>query len=58
VAAVYLGLKALFPAEGESLYLVFRFLRYALLGPWVGLAAALVFGLLHLSSADGKESRE
>ncbi|MBN2553908.1 MAG: phosphatase PAP2 family protein [Spirochaetales bacterium] len=50
LAAVYIGLKALFPAEGESLYLVFRFARYALLGLWIGLAAPLLFRLLRLHS--------
>lgn len=48
--AIYLGLKALFPAEGERAYLVFRFVRYALLGLWAGLAAPLVFRLLRLES--------
>jgi len=50
--ALYLGLKALFPEEGEQLYLLFRFIRYALLGLWIGLGAPLVFRLLHLSQSD------
>ena len=60
MVAVYLGLKALFPEEGEGLYLMFRFVRYALLGLWVGLAAPLVFRLLHLnvdkSESTGKQA--
>jgi len=32
--AVYLGLKVLFPAEGENMYLLFRFVRYTMIGLW------------------------
>jgi len=38
------------------LYLVLRFVRYSLIGLWVGLAAVLVFRLLHLSSGHGAAS--
>jgi hypothetical protein len=54
ILALYIGLKLLFPAEGENLYLVFRFVRYALIGLWVGMLAPLVFRILHLRSARGK----
>jgi membrane-associated phospholipid phosphatase len=54
--SLYLGLKSLFPAEGENLYLVLRFVRYSLIGLWVGLAAPLVFRLLHLSPGYGAAS--
>ena len=50
--ALYLGLKALFPEEGEQLYLLFRFVRYALLGLWIGLGAPLVFRLLRLIESE------
>ena len=50
--ALYLGLKTLFPEEGEKLYLLFRFIRYALLGLWIGLGAPLVFRLLRLVEID------
>jgi membrane-associated phospholipid phosphatase len=50
--ALYLGLKALFPEEGDKLYLLFRFIRYALLGLWIGLGAPLVFRLLRLIESD------
>jgi hypothetical protein len=53
--AVYVGLKALFPEEGEQLYLLFRFVRYALLGLWIGLGAPLVFRLLRLVESDSIE---
>jgi membrane-associated phospholipid phosphatase len=50
--ALYLGLKVLFPDEGEKLYLLLRFVRYALLGLWIGLGAPLVFRLLRLIESD------
>ena len=53
--AVYVGLKALFPEEGEQLYLLFRFVRYTLLGLWIGLGAPLVFRLLRLVESDSTE---
>lgn len=49
VLALYLGLKALLPGEGSRLYLVFRFLRYALMGFWITLGAPWLFGLLKLA---------
>lgn len=52
IAAIYVGLAALFPDEGESLYRVFRYLRYALLGAWVSLGAPLLFRVVGLI-ADG-----
>jgi hypothetical protein len=58
MAAVYIGLRTLFPEEGEKLYLLFRFLRYALVGLWVGLAAPLVYRLLGLSTFNTASSRE
>jgi membrane-associated phospholipid phosphatase len=56
MAAVYLGLKFLFPEEGEKLYLGFRFARYALIGTWVGLAAPLFFRLLRLSTNQERQT--
>ncbi len=46
---LYLGLKALLPEEGQHLYLVFRFVRYALIGFWAGYGAPWLFRLLGLS---------
>lgn len=43
VLAIYLGLRGVFPAEGASLYVGFRFLRYVLTGFWVAYAAPWVF---------------
>jgi len=48
VLALYLGLKAVFPGEGSGLYLVFRFLRYALMGLWITLGAPWLFSSLKL----------
>jgi membrane-associated phospholipid phosphatase len=46
---LYLGLKALFPAEGQHLYLVFRFVRYALIGFWAAFGAPWLFRLIGLA---------
>lgn len=54
--ALYLGLKALFPEQGEQHYLLFRFVRYTLLGLWIGLGAPLVFRLLRLVDSGSIES--
>ena len=47
--AIYLGLSAVFPDEGESLYTLFRFIRYALLGLWISLGAPWLFSRTHLA---------
>lgn len=49
VFALYLGLKVVFPGEGSALYLVFRFLRYWLIGVWVSFGAPWLFRRLHLA---------
>lgn len=46
---LYVGLKAVFPAEGSALYLIFRFLRYLFLGAWVTLGAPWLFTVLRLT---------
>ena len=48
--ALYLGLKLVFPGEGEPLYAVLRFVRFALLGLWTGLGAPWLFVRLGLAS--------
>ena len=45
---IYLGLKAVFPGEGTAHYLVFRGLRYGLVGVWIAFGAPYLFGLLGL----------
>lgn len=50
VAAIYFGLRIVFPGEGESLYGVFRFIRYGLVGLWISLGAPWLF--LRLSLAE------
>ncbi|OHD27152.1 MAG: hypothetical protein A2064_04445 [Spirochaetes bacterium GWB1_66_5] len=50
---LYLGLKRLFPAQGQALYLPLRFVRYLLAGGWAALGAPLLFrwiGLARLSA--------
>jgi membrane-associated phospholipid phosphatase len=46
----YLGLSEIFPGEeaGDTIYTTFRFLRYAILGLWIGLGAPWLFSVLHL----------
>ena len=48
--AVYFGLRLVFPAEGEPLYLALRAARYALVGLWVTLGAPWLFRRLRLAS--------
>jgi len=49
VAAIYFGLRFLFPGEGESLYGAFRFVRYGLVGLWISLGAPWLFLRLGLA---------
>lgn len=49
LGAIYFGLKLAFPGEGSSLYALFRFVRYALIGAWVSLGAPWLF--MHLGLA-------
>jgi hypothetical protein len=46
---LYLGLKRLFPAEGQPLYLSLRFARYALVGSWASLGAPWLFRRIGLA---------
>jgi membrane-associated phospholipid phosphatase len=48
-AVLYLGLKAVLPGQGEQLYTLCRFLRYALVGAWIGFGAPWVFLKLRLA---------
>lgn len=47
---LYLGLKLVFPAEGEPLYFIMRTVRYALVGLWTALGAPWLFRKLRLTS--------
>jgi membrane-associated phospholipid phosphatase len=49
VAAIYFGLRLVFPGEGESLYATFRFIRYGLVGLWISLGAPWLFLRLNLA---------
>ena len=46
---LYLGLKSLFPGEGQALYLSLRFVRYLLAGAWASLGAPLLFRCIGLA---------
>lgn len=45
---LYAGLKILLPKEGSSFYLLFRFLRYGILGIWASFGAPKLFQSLKL----------
>ncbi|MCZ7547741.1 MAG: phosphatase PAP2 family protein [Anaerolineales bacterium] len=49
VAVFYLGLKAVFPAGDDPAALVFRYVRYTLVGAWVAAGAPWAFAKLQLS---------
>lgn len=49
--ALYLGLKFVFPGEGEPLYFAMRVVRYALVGLWATLGAPWLFLRLRLASS-------
>ena len=46
---LYVGLKMVFPSDSSAAYLVFRFVRYVLLGAWVTLGAPWLFSWLRLT---------
>lgn len=48
IVSLYAGLKMLFPKEGSSFYLLFRFLRYCILGIWATFGAPKLFQSLNL----------
>lgn len=51
LVTLVLGLEALFPQEGESLYMAFLAVRYAAVGLWVSLVAPWLFCRLGLAPA-------
>ena len=53
LVGLYVGLKEVFPGEASSLYIVFRFVRYLLLGLWVTLGAPWLFAVLRLTRRPG-----
>jgi membrane-associated phospholipid phosphatase len=50
IVGLYVGLKVVLPGEDSSLFLVFRFLHYGVIGLWITLGAPWVFGRLRLVS--------
>ena len=54
VLALRAGLALVFPAEGEKLYVVFRTVRYSVVGLWVALIAPWVFQQLRLIESTQK----
>ena len=57
VFALYLGLKIVVPGEESALYLVFRFLRYGLVGVRITLGAPWAFRLLRLVPETERRAR-
>lgn len=53
---IYIGLRAVFPADGEAFYLPLRFVRYGLLGTWISLGAPWLFTRLGLASGQSMQS--
>jgi membrane-associated phospholipid phosphatase len=49
-----IGLKAIFPDEGEALYAVLRFVRYVVVGLWAGLGAPWLFVKLRMAGPSGE----
>ena len=49
VFAIFGGLRAIFPDEGESLFTLFRFVRYGLIGFFVGYLAPWIFTKVRLA---------
>jgi hypothetical protein len=49
VLALFLGLRAILPQEGEPAYIPFRVLRYGLVGLWTTLGAPWLFLRLRLA---------
>lgn len=43
IGIIYLGLKLIFPSEGQSFYSLYRFFRYLLLGIWISFGAPWLF---------------
>jgi len=56
VLVLYLGIKLIAPGEGESLYALFRFIRYGLVGAWVSLGAPWLFLRLKLAATRPSET--
>jgi len=48
----YFGLKALFPKSGKLAYHFFYFIRYAILGLWIGAGAPWIFSIVNLVGGD------
>ena len=51
VAAIFFGMRIIFPGEGESLYAIFRYIRYGSVGLWISLGAPWLFLRVGLADA-------
>ena len=53
IAVFYIGLKLVFPDGEDIVALVFRYIRYTLVGAWVSAGAPWVFSKLKLANPNG-----
>ncbi len=51
VAVIFFGMRIIFPGEGESLYSIFRYIRYGSVGLWISLGAPWLFLRVGLADA-------
>lgn len=58
LVGMFYGLRSLFPAEGEPLYIALRHLRYAAVGLWVTYAAPWLFARIGLASAGERATQQ
>jgi len=54
LVALWLGLKVILPGEPENVALIFRFVRYTLVGAWASLGAPWFFVKLGLASREAE----
>ena len=57
MAVIYFGVKLAAPKDGESLYALFRFVRYGLIGAWVSFGAPWTFLKLGMAGSRPEEAR-
>ena len=53
IAALFIGLRAVFPQEGEAYHVPLRILRYLLIGLWTSFGAPKLFQILRLAAPEG-----
>ncbi|KKK70043.1 hypothetical protein LCGC14_2927940, partial [marine sediment metagenome] len=54
---LYILFKLIFPGEGSPFYVLFRFLRYGILGFWISFGAPFLFKALHFQEEAQPDGR-